>query len=455
MSSPVGVSRVLTEAGDQVDPATVVDTRPPECRLRTHFSLPLYKSAYSLVINSGLTSLLGVAYWAVAAHRYPTVEIGRASAEISAMVLLSGFAQLNLQAAFPRLVPGAGASTRRLILHGYLATGLASLAAGLVFVVGARTFGWGGNFLTGTWLVSAWFVVAVITWTVFTLQDSVLAGLRQAIYVPFENTSFAIGKIGLVIVLATVSVRFGLFASWTIPTAISLIPINWLIFRRLVPRHAKAASGRAQPFSRAQLLTYVAGEYVGGMFSTVSLTVVPLLVASTLGLKAAGFFYTAWVVGTSFDLMLSQIGTSLTVEGSHDESQVASVARRAARFGMCLIVPAVVVCVLGAHPVLSLLGAPYAQHGTTILRLIALAVFPRAVTIFFLSIARVQRQARTLAVVQGALCSLVLAFAWLGLRWWGLDGAGYGYLAAQIVIAAALLPRTVRLLRASPVDVEQ
>ena len=41
------------------------------------------------------TSLLGIAFWAVAARTYTTNDVGLASAEISAMILLGNLAQLQ------------------------------------------------------------------------------------------------------------------------------------------------------------------------------------------------------------------------------------------------------------------------------------------------------------------------------------------------------------------------
>jgi hypothetical protein len=71
----------------------------------------------------------------------------------------------------------------------------------------------------------------------------VLAGMQQTVWVPIENTIFALVKIALLLLFAWPVARYGIFASWTIPGAAVLLPVSYLIFRRLLPRHAQASAG--------------------------------------------------------------------------------------------------------------------------------------------------------------------------------------------------------------------
>ena len=62
-------------------------------RLRGHLDDRLYRTGYYLIIGTGITSLLGVAFWALAARSYSAHEIGQNAAAISAMTLVSGSAR--------------------------------------------------------------------------------------------------------------------------------------------------------------------------------------------------------------------------------------------------------------------------------------------------------------------------------------------------------------------------
>ena len=202
----------------------------------------LYRNALALACNSVGTAVLGLIYWAVAARLYPATEVGRASALISAMTLCSGIAQLNLIQGLPRFLPVAGAATARFVRRAYGASlSVAVLIASIALLGSARGW-WGGSYLRGSTAMSVWFVTAVAAWTLFTLQDAVLIGLGQSIWVPIENVTFSVVKIGLLVVGAQMFQRHGVFLSFTVPVAMTLVPVNLMLFRRLIPRHQKAAT---------------------------------------------------------------------------------------------------------------------------------------------------------------------------------------------------------------------
>src|SRR4051794_7969669 len=45
-------------------------------RLREHLNDPLYRTGYYLIIGTGITSLMGVAFWALAARSYDAHDVG-------------------------------------------------------------------------------------------------------------------------------------------------------------------------------------------------------------------------------------------------------------------------------------------------------------------------------------------------------------------------------------------
>jgi O-antigen/teichoic acid export membrane protein len=415
--------------------------------LRSHLSTPMYRNAYALLLNTGITSVLGLAYWAVAAHRYPAVDIGRASSAISALQLLSGIAQCNLNNSLPRLVPTAGAGTGRLVARSYgVAVGLSLiLAAGFAALAGR--YGWAGGFLSQGPGYVLWFVAAVGAWSVFFLEDAVFAGLRQAVWVPVENTSFSIGKIVLLVALAGVTVRFGVFGSFTIPVAIAVIPVNWVIFRRLIPRHRALAASRTTMVANRPVRSYLLGEYVGGLANLATTTMLPLLVASEIGSVANAYFYSAWIVGSSFEYLLSSIAVSLVVEGANNRDRAAWAARRGAMITAAVLLPAVALTLVAAPTVLQFVGSSYAASGTVVLRLVALAVLPRAVISLTVATARIRQDIRTMVLIQGTGCVLTLGLAVVLLPRLGLAGAGIAYAGGQAVVAMACLPGLVRTLR--------
>ena len=96
---------------------------------------------------------------------------------------------------------------------------------------------------------ACWFVVSTAAWSVFSLQDSALTGLRASVWIPLENAVYGVVKLGLLVVVAQTSLSDGVFTSWTLPVLALLVPVNLLLFRRLVPRHAASTAdpSRARP----------------------------------------------------------------------------------------------------------------------------------------------------------------------------------------------------------------
>ena len=90
--------------------------------LVAHLGTPLYRDGYAILLGTGLTSVLGIAYWAVAARLYPAATVGLNSAILSAMMLVSGLAQLNMTTILPRYLPVVGSSRRRLVGLTYAGT---------------------------------------------------------------------------------------------------------------------------------------------------------------------------------------------------------------------------------------------------------------------------------------------------------------------------------------------
>ena len=96
----------------------------------------IYVNAYALVLNQVTSAGLGFLYWMLAARLYGVKVVGVSSAAISTLLLISGVAQLGLNAGMYRFVPRAGRHARKLIVWSYVVT----IVAGAVFGVAVMWF---------------------------------------------------------------------------------------------------------------------------------------------------------------------------------------------------------------------------------------------------------------------------------------------------------------------------
>jgi len=408
-----------------------------------HVRTPLYRNAYALIVSDITTSALGLVYWMLAAHYYPAHQVGLNSTALSLMMLLSGIAQLNLMGALTRFIPVAGRTTSHLVSYAYLSSLLAAAIISLSFIYSLQTWFRPEDQLLTTGVAQLWFALATMLWSIFALQDNVLTGLRQTLWVPLENMIFGVVKIGLLILFVDWFGQLGIFVSWTLPVVVAVILINLLIFRRLIPQHVITTEAQSEPLVPLHIATFVAGDYLGAIFVKLSTALLPALVLHQLGASAAAYFYIAWTIAYSLQLIVMNLAASLTVEAAANQAQLSTYGRQMLRQMARLLVPLVVVTMFGAPYVLRVFGADYTA-GTALLRLLALAALPYCFTALYISLARVRCQVGRIIVVQAALCALVLGLSMWWLQQYGITAIGMAWLIAQTLVAATLLASSLR-----------
>ncbi|MGE5138183.1 MAG: hypothetical protein ACM3JD_01865, partial [Rudaea sp.] len=293
------------------------------------------------------------------------------------------------------------------------------------------------SFLVATPWSMIWFILATATGSVFLMQDGALTGLRQAVWVPIENTTFALAKIALLIVFAGSFREYGLFASWTIPAAVLILPVNWLIFKRLLARHEKDTREIAAPVIPSQIASYVGGNYIGSLFLLGYTKVLPLMVIQLAGSRASAYFYLPWVVATSLQLVSQNMSVSMVVESVIDEDKRSSLLRRALTHTLRLMVPVVLILAAGAPFALRIFGSDYAEQGGLLLQLLSLAIIPNVFFVLFVGLSRVQHRIGQIVVAQASVAILTLALSYALLPRMGIAGVGLAWLLAQTLAAAA------------------
>ncbi|MHB9754700.1 lipopolysaccharide biosynthesis protein [Streptomyces sp. BYX5S] len=409
----------------------------------------LFRNAYALMLNTGISGVLGVGFWLAAAHYYTADAVGQGSAAIAAMKFLAGLTAVTLTGALARFIPVAGRATGRFIFRTYAGSSAAVAFAALVFLLTLDVWGPSYRFLHGT-LHGLGFVAAVVAWSLLTLQDGVLTGLRSALWVPVGNTVFSLVKLGLLVAFAGAFATTGVFVSWVVAIAFSVVPLGLLVFRRLVPRHIEATGDRSEPPTLREMGRFLAGDYTGSLFSLAVVYLVPVLIASQVSSADNAYFYIATTIGGTVNLLAINMGASLTVEGSHDPAQLAANTRAALRRMARIMLPICALLFVLAPYVLHVFGADYSDAATPLLRWFAVGAALRVVMETYFAVLRAQSRTSGLAWLQGLLCVLVLGLTLLLLPRMGLTGAGVAEISSLAVIVAIAAPKLWRVVRAAP-----
>ncbi|MGW5125156.1 lipopolysaccharide biosynthesis protein [Streptomyces sp. NPDC004069] len=410
---------------------------------------PLFRNAYALMLNTGISAVLGLGYWLVAARYYSDDAVGQGSAAIAAMKLLAGLTAVTLTGALARFIPIAGHATRHLIARTYMGSSVIVGCAAGVFLLTLDVWGPSYRFLHGL-THGLGFVVAVMAWNLLTLQDGVLTGLRNAPWVPVGNTAFSAVKLALLVGLAAAIPTTGVFVSWVAAIAFSIVPLGWLVFRRLVPRHVRATEDHAKPPTAKELGRFLAGDYTGSLFSLAVVYLVPVIIAAQVSSADNAYFYITTTIGGTVNLLAINMGASLTVEGSHDPARLAANTRAALKRMARIMLPICGLLFLLAPYILHVFGEGYAHAATPLLRWFAVGALLRVVMETYFAVLRAQSRTAGLAWLQGLLCALVLGLTVLLLPRMGLTGAGVAEISSLAVIVAIAAPKLYRTVRAAP-----
>lgn len=392
----------------------------------------LLRNGYALIANSGLSAVLGLAFWFLAARYCSQEAIGLGGAITATIVNLSNAAQLNFGNLLVRFVPTIGARAGRLILFAYATSVVASVivAAAFLLVVGAFMPKLG--VLTENLGIITWFMVTVAIWSVFALQDSALSGLRQSIWVPVSKTIYQVIKIAMLVPLALVGLGWEAIAlSWTAPVVVFVLAVNLLIFRRLLPN---AGPGDLHQLDRRAMARFFGWDYIGSVSMMVAWTATPLIVLNLVGAAGSASFFVAWTIFTSLYYIGSSMGLSLLAEGASDAGRLRSLAADAAVMSVLPLLGLVVLMLVFAHPVMSVFGAAYADEGASILRVFAVASVVSAVLSIYLSIARTKGWMRSVAAAEVSLTVLALAAGVILVRIEGPIGMANAWLLAMLLV---------------------
>jgi O-antigen/teichoic acid export membrane protein len=411
-------------------------------RVVTHIRTPLYKNSYALVVSAGGTAVLGLLYWTIAARRYSPHEVGVQSVVISTMLFLSGLSQLSLNSVLIRFLPVARRGTGRMIGGAYIVSAVAAVVVAAVFVLGTPFWSPTLSFLRSDALWFGAFVAGTAVWCVFTLQDSVLAGLRRATWVPIENIGVSIAKIALLLLFASRLPRAGLFASWVIPAVVAVGIVTTLIVRIVLPPMRRQES--PEPHRLGEIVRFAIGNHVGFVFYAASSNLLPLVVLNEVGAAQAAFFFLPWTIASAVAAIAASTATSLTVETARDLDRLRSYCRRTLVQTFALLLPVVALLVVGAPTLLRLFGEDYAAEGSTALRLLALGLLPSALVTVGLGVLRLKGLVVRLAALQAFICVSLLGVSYYLLSRHGIDGAAVGFVLSQGVAAVVLLLTDLR-----------
>jgi O-antigen/teichoic acid export membrane protein len=393
------------------------------------------RGGVALIANGAATGVLGIAFWVVAARLFGEVALGQNAALIAGMSMVSGLSQLNYTRSLSSLIPSARSGAVRLVGRVYLVVSIVSLVLGALFAAILPEVSSRYSYLRPASLAIPGFALAVAIWSIFTLEDTVLASARKASLVPVENGFFGLAKLGLLFVLAAVKGGdLSIFLAWVLPLVFIVTPINIYNFRRALPALANLPVEPAPTTER-----WVKFDFAGYMFWVVGTSSLPFLVLGFLGpIKAAGF-YLPLTMASTVDLVTMNVGNAITAEVTRNGGRVD---RHAARFIVgywFLVLAGSLLFIVLAPQLMAIFGRHYKSGSAMVFRLLLGASAARAAMFLMNALSRAAGKGGRILLVQATASILTLGIGLTLMPQIGTKGMAIGWLVGSLTAGVIAL----------------
>lgn len=400
----------------------------------------LLSNTGSLVLSTGVASLLGVVYWMFATRLFSQRAVGYGSAAVSAMTLLGTIGMLGLGTLLIGELPGRGARAG-LVSAALLSCGLASLALGLGFAVVTPHVSDNFANMIGPPGREALFAAGVALTAVTLVFDQATIGLMRGGLQLGRNIAFAAAKV-LLLPAAAIILRDqfgdGITLSWVAGMALSL----GLVAIRLWTRGEPVLSRPDWSVLRYLGKSAMAHNWLN-LAMTMPFYLLPVLVTVIVSPSANASFYIAVMLTTFLFIVPAHLSTVLFAVVAADPRVVARKLRFALRVSFLIGIPGMAVLILGAHLALGLFGKSYTA-ATLPMWLVTLG-YPAAVPkSLYIAVCRAAGQIPRAAVVLTVCSCLEMAAAAAGGVAGGLIGLSLALLAVRYGEALVTTPPVVR-----------
>ena len=387
-----------------------------------------------LLASTFVSSLLGFAFWAIAARRYPVDAVGVGATLFALVGFVSNFSLLGLNTAVIRFLP---TSRHRDSLVSTVVTGVC-LAAGVGAVIWLLARGLLTPSLASVSLSPVPALALIAIFVLFSLNvavDSPLLAHNGSEYILAKNSVVAALRIALLYVAA--SGGYGLFVVASAPSIVGALGALFILSHKF--------GHRLRPHLDLGFLRTTArfcgGNYLSITFKSLPAMVIPVLLINAGEAASAAYFYVAWSVANLLYVAALCVNLSFFAEGARDMAGFKPLVVRAARVNVVILVILMTGTLASAPVILRIFGPTYSQHAMGVLAFLVVAgVFVAAIQAIT-SILNLQGRVGSLTLLSLAEAALVIGCV-AGLRHRGIDAVGLAWLAGY---AAALVAYVVVL----------
>ena len=421
----------------RVDPFKYINSFIEQIRL--HLRVSLFANSYYLMANTAANSLLGFAFWVVAARFFAAADVGIASALIAASVLLAGLSSLGLGAGLIRHLPHAGESSRFMLDSVLSFVALSSLLFVAVFLVGLPLWSPSLAFMYHRPILLFGFLLVVLVLALGGIINQVFIAHRMASYTLIRSLLMSVLRIIFLVVFALFFHSLGvpsIFAAIGIALVVSWLFASLQYLPRLHPDYLPRPRLNGQILG--DLIPYSLTNYIASFIIQAPLMVLPILILYLLGPEQNAYSYVVWMLASALFMISGSISLSTFAEGSNQAELLSENVRRALTLTLLLTIPAILLFFLAGEKILMLFGEQYSENGLELLMILAISALPVGLNSIYLAKIKVTKELRTLLALSLFTITSFLVLSCFLIPLQGIAGAGLSWLISQTTLSGII-----------------
>ncbi|MGH3437036.1 MAG: lipopolysaccharide biosynthesis protein [Sciscionella sp.] len=398
----------------------------------------LLSTTASLMGTTGITTVLGVVFWWLAAQLVPVAAVGYGSAAVSAMMLVGTFGMAGLNTVLiGQLARHPDNAGGLLAASLYASTLISAVLAGGFLLIATVLLPHVAPYLADPEQSAIFVVGSGITGATLVLDEALIGLLFGSVQL-WRNAVFAVAKLAALAGLAVVlheRMGTGILEAWTVGTLVSALPVAVLLRRRGMRMMAAPQWKALRNLGRSSLNN----TWLNNALQAPRLAL-PMIVTGLVSATASGAFYVAWTIVVITSLIPHHFTTALYAVGSADPRGLAAKLRVTLRISMLGGLLGVPLLIVIAHPLLQLFGSAYASDATTPMQILLLGYFGSVVKNHYIALCRVHEQITRAARYATVTCVARLAGTATGALLDGLRGLSIALLIVMCAEGIAVLP---------------
>lgn len=383
-----------------------------------------------ILLTQGFTSAIGIVFWGLTARQTGAMVTGLAGTLISTISATTLFATTGLTEGSLRLLTHSASSSaeRYLQLVSLIfATAILSLLGGIVLVTVVPqlvgTLGAAANLKLAPALV-----LGVVGVSLGQLVDSISLATSNTYVILCRGVVGSLTRMLVFLLPGRPSLAQLIWAF-----ALSTLSADLLSTALLRPSMPATARLRASLSTLWELRSYYVGYHLTTVGAAASVYLLPSIVLGLLGTAAAGFYYPTWLLGGLFFTVSPAVSAALLAKVQSTTLDLGRRVKEAGTLTLILLAGPLMLALIAPSLILSLLGPQYAEHSSSLLRILAFSALPDAITNLSVAVLRVRGRLRAATLLNLTISAVALTSASWFLMRYGIAGAGLAWLTAQSV----------------------